>query len=144
MSTLTVFLGRNKIMCISVLPSKYINWNLQRGEGYRTTLSFRTSAHTGVGISIDFRAAYRHTGRSILPFPGICPRKVVLLSGGLPRQCAHWLAMTRNLIARQILIFHFAAASLYAKKLKYEALPGFPGRALLCLCHFSIISPPRP
>ena len=103
-----------------------INWNLQRGEGYRTTLSFRTSAHTGVGISIDFRAAYRHTGRSILPFPGICPRKVVLLSGGLPRQCAHWLAMTRNLIARQIPIFHFAAASLYAKKLKYEALPGFP------------------
>ena len=114
------------------------------GSAPRTTLSFRTSAHAGVGISIDFRAAYRHTGRSILPFPGICPRKVVLLSGGLPRQCAHWLAMIRNLIARQIPIFHFAAASLYAKKLKYEALPGFPGRALLCLrFHYFPAAPMR-
>ena len=68
-----------------------------RGKtGHRTTLSFRTSAHTGVGISIEFQATYRHTGHSFLPFSGIHPRKGVLLSGGLPRQCAHWLAMTWN------------------------------------------------
>ena len=29
--------------------------------GHRTTLSFRTSAHTGVGISIEFWAVHRHT-----------------------------------------------------------------------------------
>ena len=68
-----------------------------RGKtGHRTTLSFRTSAHTGVGISIEFQATYRHTGHSFLPFSGIHPRKGVLLSGGLPRQCAHRLAMTWN------------------------------------------------
>ena len=65
-------------------------------------MSFRTSAHTGVGISIEFQAAHRHTVCSNLPFPGIHSRKVVRLSGGLPRQCAHWLAMTGNSIARQI------------------------------------------
>ena len=48
----------------------------------------------GVGISIEFRAAYRHTGRSILPFSGVHPREMVLLSRRLPRQCEHWLAMT--------------------------------------------------
>ena len=51
-------------------------------------MSFRTSAHTGVGISIEFQAAHRHTVCSNLPFPGIHSRKVVRLSGGLPRQCA--------------------------------------------------------
>ena len=35
------------------------------GSAPRTTLSFRTSAHTGVGISIEFRAAYRHTDRPL-------------------------------------------------------------------------------
>ena len=81
-----------------------------RGKtGHRTTLSFRTSAYTGVGISIEFQATYRHTGHSLLPFSGIHPRKGVLLSGGLPRQCDHWLAMTRNSIARQIPICRFAA-----------------------------------
>ena len=67
---------------------------------------------TFVGISIEFRAAYRHTDRSFAPFSGIHPRKVALLTGGLPRQCAHWLAMTGNsgsecpvLTARQIPIY---------------------------------------
>ena len=62
----------------------------------RQNVSFRTSSQTGVGISIEFQATYRHTGHSFLPFSGIHPRKGVLLSGGLPRQCAHWLAMTWN------------------------------------------------
>ena len=31
-----------------------------------------------------------------VPFSGILPREVVRLTGGLPRQCAHWLAMTGN------------------------------------------------
>ena len=70
--------------------------NLQRKVRPRTTLSFRTSAHTGVGISIKFRAVYRHTDCFILPFPGILPRRIVLLSGRLPRQSADWLAMTGN------------------------------------------------
>ena len=70
--------------------------DLQRKVRPRTTLSFRTSAHSGVGISIKFRAVYRHTDHSFAPFSGIHPGEVVLLSGGLPRQCAHWLAMTGN------------------------------------------------
>ena len=44
-----------------------INWNLSG----RQNMSFRTSAHTGVGISIEFQAAHRHTVCSNLPFPGI-------------------------------------------------------------------------
>ncbi len=31
---------------------------------HRQNVSFRTSPKTGVGISIEFRAAYRHTGCS--------------------------------------------------------------------------------
>ena len=56
--------------------------------GHRRTLSFRTSPQTGVGISIEFRAAYRHTDRSFALFSVILPREVVRLFGGLPRQCA--------------------------------------------------------
>ena len=51
-------------------------------------MSFRTSAHAGVGIPIEFQAAYRHTDRSFTTFSGIYPREVVRLTGGLPRQCA--------------------------------------------------------
>ena len=76
--------------------SSAANWEFVEGSAPRTTLSFRTSAHTGVGISIEFQIIHRHTNCSILPFPGILPRKIVLLFGRLPRQCAHWLAMTRN------------------------------------------------
>ena len=65
-------------------------------------VSFRTSPQTGVGISIEFRAAYRHTDRSFALFSVILPREVVRLFGGLPRQCDHWLAMTGISIARQI------------------------------------------
>ena len=57
---------------------------------HRQNMSFRTSAHAGVGIPIEFQAAYRHTDRSFTTFSGIYPREVVRLSGGLPRQCAHW------------------------------------------------------
>ena len=41
---------------------------------------------TFVGISIELRATYRHTDRSIVLFSGILPREVVRLTGGLPRQ----------------------------------------------------------
>ncbi|MDY5643131.1 MAG: hypothetical protein SPG79_09070, partial [Candidatus Faecousia sp.] len=68
----------------------------------RQNVSFRTSAHAGVGISIDFRVSYRHTDRSFAPFSGIRPREMVLLSGRLPRQFENWLAMTGNSPARQI------------------------------------------
>ena len=71
--------------------------------------SFRASAHTGVGISIDFRTAYRHTDCPILPFFGVYPREVALLTGGLPHQSEDWFAMTGNSIPhpsdRQILKF---------------------------------------
>ena len=85
-----------------------------RGKsGHRTTLSFRTSAHTGVGISIEFRATYRHTDRSFcavfrnLP---VCYRKMMLLFGGLPHHLSGLVrndrefgfAMTGNSMARQI------------------------------------------
>ena len=43
---------------------------------------------SGVGISIEFQIIHRHTDRSILPFPGIHPWELVLLSGRLPRQRA--------------------------------------------------------
>ena len=83
-----------------------------RGKtGHRTTLSFRTSAHTGVGISIEFQATYRHTGHSFLPFSGIHPRKGVLLSGGLPRQCA---LLYRNDL--EFNKFQFAPMPVYVKK----------------------------
>ncbi len=58
------------------------------GSAPQTTPSFRTSAHAGVGISIEFQTAYRHTVSSSLPFSGVYPREVVLLFGRLPRQCA--------------------------------------------------------
>ena len=46
-------------------PARYRSvvrkFGICRGKpGRRTTLSFRTSAHTGVGISIEFRTIYRH------------------------------------------------------------------------------------
>ena len=59
-------------------------------------MSFRTSAHTGVGISIEFQATYRHTDHSFALFSGIFLREVVLLSGRLPHQSADWFAMTDN------------------------------------------------
>ena len=65
---------------------------------HRQNMSFRTSAHAGVGISIEFRAAYRHTDRSFATFSGIYPREVVRLTGGLPLQSADWFAMTGNSI----------------------------------------------
>ena len=45
--------------CLAFLSGsvhKATNWNLT----HRQNVSFRTSAHTGVGISIEFRAIYRH------------------------------------------------------------------------------------
>ena len=36
---------------------QYEKWNL----AHRQNVSFRTSAHTGVGISIEFQIAFRHT-----------------------------------------------------------------------------------
>ena len=82
-------------------PARYRSvvrkFGICRGKpGRRTTLSFRTSAHTGVGISIEFRTTYRHTVCSNLPFPRIHSRKVVRLSGGLLHQSADWFAMTGN------------------------------------------------
>ena len=67
---------------------------------HRQNMSFRTSAHAGVGIPIEFQAAYRHTDRSFTTFSGIYPREVVRLSGGLPRQSEDWLAMTGNSMVR--------------------------------------------
>ena len=65
--------SRYNRICISAERTKR-KIGICRGKtGHRTTLSFRTSAHTGVGISIEFQAAYRHTVRSILPFSGIHP-----------------------------------------------------------------------
>ena len=64
------------------------------------SLGFEQHCHSepvrlsGVGISIEFRAAYRHTACSNLPFLGIHPREMVLLSGRLPHQSADWFAMT--------------------------------------------------
>ncbi len=75
-----------------------LNWNLSG----RQSLSFRASAHTGVGISIEFQAAYRHTNCPFGAVPGILPREVVRLTGRLPHQSADWFAMTGNSIARQI------------------------------------------
>ena len=57
---------------------------------HRQNASFRTSPQTGVGISIELWATHRHTDRPFVPFSGIYPREVVRLTGGLPRQCAHW------------------------------------------------------
>ena len=75
-----------------------------RGKsGHRTTLSFRTSAHAGVGISVEFRAAYRHTDRSfcfVSPNMPVCYRKMVFLSGRLPHQSEDWFAMTRIMRSR--------------------------------------------
>ena len=44
-------------MRISAFVSKYINWNL---ASYQITGHCHASAHTGVAISIEFQAAYRH------------------------------------------------------------------------------------
>ena len=87
--------GRAQDMCSRFCPDPLgiVLWfdklGICRGEhAPRTTLSFRTSAHTGVGISIEFQIIHRHTDCSILPFPGIHPREIVRLFRRLPRQCA--------------------------------------------------------
>ena len=54
-----------------------INWNLAD----RQNVSFQTSAHAGVGISIEFQVAYRHTVYSILPFSGIFHKKWYVYPG---------------------------------------------------------------
>ena len=106
---------------LSTFVSMLTNWNsgyrlnaaarqlgICRGkERPRTTRSFRTSAHAGVGISIEFQASHRHTDCFFCIFPELI-REIVLLSRRLPRQCDHWLAMTWNSIARQISICRFA------------------------------------
>ena len=93
-----------------------INWNVLIGltqqndklEFVEESQSIEQHCHsepvrtTFVGISIEFRAAHRHTDCSILLFSEILPREIVLLSRRLPRQFANWLAMTGNSIARQI------------------------------------------
>ncbi len=90
-------------------------------------VSFRTSPQTGVGISIEFWAVYRHTVRSNLPFPGIYLREIVLLSRRLPRQCEHWLAMTGNSIQRQCAKRSF---------ISFCALSGNPGGKLCTVTLF--------
>ena len=81
-------------------------WRILRSLrlAHRQNASFRTSPQTGVGISIELWATYRHTDRPFVPFSGIYPREVVRLTGGLPRQCAHWLAMTGNSINSNFMI----------------------------------------
>ena len=94
------------------------------GSAPRTTLSFRTSAHAGVGISIEFRVAHRHTDCPFCAVFEIYRREVVLLTGGLPRQCAHWLAMTGNSIARQIPICRATDKNRYSHSFnRREAAP---------------------
>ena len=78
---------------------------IYRGKtGHRTTLSFRTSVHTGVGISIKIRAAFRHTVCSILAFSGVYPRKVVRLSGGLPHQESGLVRNDREFVKFQFVV----------------------------------------
>ena len=83
---------------------------------------------TFVGISIDFRAAYRHTGRSILPFPGIHPREMVL-SGRLPRQCA---LLYRN--DREFDKFHFVVLLRKPEKHNILYLEKAQAGGRLCFC----------
>ena len=93
---MTVFLGRNKIMCISVLPSKYINWNLQRGA-HPEQRCHSEPARTLVweSPSNSVRPIVIQTVLFV-PFPGIHLRKVALLTRGLPHQSEDWFAMTGN------------------------------------------------
>ena len=81
---------------------------IYRGKtGHRTTLSFRTSAHTGVGISIKFRATYRHTDRSFIPFSGIwlCViERLYFYPGDCHARKANWLAMTGNSVNSQFVV----------------------------------------
>ena len=69
------------MMCISAYHGIAANWYLlsclgsgvrvdaERGLAPRIYEGGGTSAHTGVGISIEFQAVYRHTYRSFAPFP---------------------------------------------------------------------------
>ena len=65
------------------------NWEFAEGsQGIEQHCHSEPVRTTFVGISIESRAAHRHTGRFILPFSGAHPREIVLLSRRLPRQCA--------------------------------------------------------
>ena len=75
--------------------------------GHRTTLSFRTSPQTGVGISIEIRAAHRHTGVLTCHFPKFIHEKWCFYPGDChTSDIGHWFAMTGSSIphpsARQI------------------------------------------
>ena len=67
-----------------------------RGERTpRTTLSFRTSSQTGVGISIEFQAAHRHTGVLTCHFPKFIHEKWCFYPGDChTSDIGHWFAMT--------------------------------------------------
>ena len=90
------------------LPDKL---GICRGERTpRTTLSFRTSPQTGVGISIEFQAAHRHTGVLTCHFPKFIHEKWCFYPGDChTSDIGHWFAMTGSSIphpsVRQISIY---------------------------------------
>ena len=93
-------------------PARYRSVALQIGicggkTGHRTTLSFRTSPQTGVGIPIEFQAAHRHTGVLPCHFPNFIHEKWCFYPGDChTSDICHWFAMTGSSIphpsARQI------------------------------------------
>ena len=65
----------------------------------RQNVSFRTSAHAGVGISIEFQAAHRHTGVLTCHSPKFIHEKWCFYPGDChTSDIGHWFAMTGNSI----------------------------------------------
>ena len=95
---------------MSALFSNQTKWNLQRKAGHRTTLSFRTSPQTGVGISIEFQAAIVIQAVLFYRFPEFIHEKLYSYPGDChTSDVGHWFAMTGKSAARQIPISRSSA-----------------------------------
>ena len=87
--------GGKMYVQLSGITKETDKWDLWGKPWPRTTLSFRTSPlnwcgnlHRIPGCLSSYSLFY--------PFSGFYPREVKRLTGRLPRQCAHALAMTGN------------------------------------------------
>ena len=116
-------------------------------SGHRTTLSFRESSSHWCGnlhrIPDDL-SSYRLL---YLPFRGILSREIVLLSRRLPRQCAHWLAMTGNSInsnfpLQYTVFYHYTTPSVFcivAVLPFYRFRPWLPQQRVACLSPWDML-----
>ena len=98
------------------LPRQSADWLAMTGNSTNSNLRTTERYRAGQGKN-DYRPGSSRLGSGPCPAGGQCPPlrmdddRLPGIRWRLPRQCAHWLAMTGNLIARQIPIYILADES---------------------------------